>query len=287
MTGLPHLFLFLLFWLLPPPTAKRLQTVCVLRNYFKSLNSYYKPGDLIIGGNLPLGTMLLPTLGVGFEFSQGEGRVYPSFFRINPKESPQYVGLVQLLLYFQWNWVGLVAPEDDNGECFISSLTPMLKEKEICLAFTERLKLDFFAATIWKVLHSSKIWSEAEVIILFGDSASIIKVVMTMKIHEEWTKTSFCKVWILTSHWKVSMGESQDIVKGLKFFHGSLHFRDHTRDVSEFTHFILSLDSFNPHGDMQLTVNPAQKTNIPTRTRTNVLPRSSTSLPIKTPWDTL
>uniref|UniRef100_A0A8C5S3U9 G-protein coupled receptors family 3 profile domain-containing protein n=1 Tax=Laticauda laticaudata TaxID=8630 RepID=A0A8C5S3U9_LATLA len=190
----------------------------------------------------------VPQLGVGFEFSQGERRVYPSFFRINPKESPQYVGLVQLLLHFQWNWVGLLAPEDDRGECFVSTLTPMLKEKEICLTFTERLKSDFFA-TMWKVLHSSKIWSEAEVIILFGDSTSIINVVTTMTVYEEWTKTSFCKVWILTSHWKVSMGESQDIVKGLKFFHGSLHFRDHTRDFSEFTNFILSLDSFKPQGD--------------------------------------
>ncbi|XP_063145651.1 vomeronasal type-2 receptor 26-like [Candoia aspera] len=79
----------------------------------------------------------VPQLGVGFEFTQGDRTVYPSFFRINPKELPQYVGLVQLLLHFQWNWVGLLAPEDDRGAGFISSLVPMLKAKEICLAFSE------------------------------------------------------------------------------------------------------------------------------------------------------
>ncbi|XP_060547739.1 vomeronasal type-2 receptor 26-like [Pantherophis guttatus] len=94
-------------------------------------------------------------LGVGFEFLQGDRRVYPSFFRINPKEFPEYEGLVQLLLYFQWNWVGLVANEDDDGELFISSLMPMLKEKEICLAFTEMMKPDFHATSRSKVHHAA------------------------------------------------------------------------------------------------------------------------------------
>ncbi|XP_032070530.1 vomeronasal type-2 receptor 26-like [Thamnophis elegans] len=85
----------------------------------------------------------VPQLGVGFELTQGDRRVYPSFFRINPKESPQYMGLVQLLLYFQWNWVGFLASESLYGESFISSLMPMLKEKEICLAYAEMLILPY------------------------------------------------------------------------------------------------------------------------------------------------
>ncbi|KAK9408954.1 type-2 vomeronasal receptor [Crotalus adamanteus] len=366
MTQLPLLLLLLFFWILPPSTGKRDQTICVSRNYLKSLKNYYRPGDLIIGGNLPLETMLfsevshfqkdpfvlsirtlvmpkkyqqflalvfavrevnkdlvllpnitlgfhiydnhqiekqislislsllstrgqmvpgyqcdrqdtplsiigglnskssrqmasifsifkVPQLGVGFEFSQGERRAYPSFCRINPKESPQYVGLVQLLLYFHWNWVGLVAPESDNGERFISTLVPMLKVKEICLAFTERLKSDFLITTkLKKLLHIFKTWSKAEVIVLFGDSSSITKVLAVMNAHRQFTKASFCKIWILTSHWKVSMMGSEDILKSINPFHGSLHFRDHAGDISEFSHFILSLDPLNPQGDVFL-----------------------------------
>ncbi|XP_070795423.1 vomeronasal type-2 receptor 26-like [Pituophis catenifer annectens] len=101
----------------------------------------------VIGGDNPKSSRQMasifnlfkvPQLGVGFEFTQGDRRLYPSFFRINPKEFAQYEGLVQLLLYFQWNWVGLMVPDDDDGAHFISSLLPMLKEKEICLAFTEK-----------------------------------------------------------------------------------------------------------------------------------------------------
>ncbi|XP_070792970.1 vomeronasal type-2 receptor 26-like [Pituophis catenifer annectens] len=41
-----------------PTTAQRLQTICVLWNYINLDENYYKPGDLIIGGNLPLGAIL-------------------------------------------------------------------------------------------------------------------------------------------------------------------------------------------------------------------------------------
>ncbi|XP_070590407.1 vomeronasal type-2 receptor 26-like [Erythrolamprus reginae] len=129
---------------------------------------------------------------------------------------------------------------------------PMLKEKEICLAFTESLKLDFLSYKKLQFLHIFKAWSKAEVIILFGESSSITNILAVMNVHEKWTNTTFCKVWIITSHWKVSMMGSQDILKGINPFHGALHFRDHARDISNFTHFLLSLDPFNPQGDVFL-----------------------------------
>ncbi|XP_070808188.1 vomeronasal type-2 receptor 26-like [Pituophis catenifer annectens] len=51
------MLLLMLFWLLAPTSAKRLRPICVLTDCFKSKESSYRPGDLIIGGNLPLGTI--------------------------------------------------------------------------------------------------------------------------------------------------------------------------------------------------------------------------------------
>ncbi|KAG8147250.1 hypothetical protein E2320_022384, partial [Naja naja] len=240
--------MLLLFWLLAPTIAKRLQTMCVFRDYIPLEESYYRPGDLIIGGNLPLGG----NLGVGFEFSQGERRVYPSFFQINAKESPQYVGLVQLLLHFQWNWVGLVAPEDERGEGFISTLTTMLQEKEICLAFSEKLKSHDIPIITKKLLLNFHTWSKTEVIVLFGDYDCTLSVQTILFLLEKWSKTTFQNVWILTSHWKLSVEEFEDTLLYLKPFHGALHFRDHSGDVSEFSHFVLSFDPLNPQGDVFL-----------------------------------
>ncbi|KAG8147257.1 hypothetical protein E2320_022341, partial [Naja naja] len=366
MTRLP-LLLLLIFWLLPPTTAKRMQTICIFRNPLQIQDQweYYRPGDSIIGGNLPLATISsasipdfqndpflltyrilyesksyqqflalmfvvaevnkdlvllpnitlgfhiynhfqverkislislfllstqdqmlpgykcdqkdillsvigglkskssrqmasifsifkVPQLGADFDFTQADRKVYPSFFRINTNEFSQYVGLVQLFLYFQWNWAGLVAPKDDSGERFISNLMPMFKEKEICLSFTEMLKSDNIYSTVTKLLHIFPTWTKTEVIILFGDSSSITSVQVALYTHEKIRNTPFWKVWILTSHWKLSAVGSQDILQVVKPFHGALHFRDHTTDVSEFRHFILSLDPLTTQGDVFL-----------------------------------
>ncbi|KAG8127099.1 hypothetical protein E2320_022165, partial [Naja naja] len=195
-------------------------------------------------------TFKVPQFSDGFEFSQGERRVYPSFFRINPKEFPQYVGLVQLLLYFQWNWVGLITPESESGERFISSLVPMLKEKEICLAFTEMMDYDYAEMSNSKFRHVWKILSMCEVIVLFGDSKSIENIQFIVYAQATFKGTSFWKVWISTSHWKPSLMVFHHASTGVKIFHGALHFRDHTRDVSEFRNFLLSLDTLNTQGDI-------------------------------------
>ncbi|XP_070591716.1 vomeronasal type-2 receptor 26-like [Erythrolamprus reginae] len=363
MTELP--LLLLLFWLLPPTAAKKMQTVCVLRNYFQSQESYYRPGDLIIGGNVHLGVIIhsvvpdfqqdplllfvpsilipksyqqflavvfairevnrdmvllpnitlsfqisdnrqferstslislsllttrgqmipgykcdrqdtllsviggfitkssrqmasifsvfkVPQLGVGFDFTQGDRRVYPSFFRINPKEFPQYVGLVQLLLYFHWNWIELVANKADSGEHFISSLMSMLKEKEICVAFTEILKLDDFIDT-WKAFGLFlKNCCQAEVIILFGDPCTNANVQSALLVYIKPTKSPPQKVWILTSQWKHNVGALKDALPVIKPFHGALQLREHPGDISEFSQFLMSLDPLNPKGDVFL-----------------------------------
>ncbi|KAG8127101.1 hypothetical protein E2320_022167, partial [Naja naja] len=263
MAGLPLLVLLFL-WLLPPTSAKRMQTVYVLRNYFQSQESYYRPGDLIIGGNLQLGTTTFSTvpdyqkdpfflhLGVGFEFSEGDRKIYLSFFRINPKEFPQYVTLVQLLLYFQWNWIGLLANEDDSGEHFISSLVPMLKEKEICLAFTQMLKSDNFLNTINKFVLFLKNCCKADVIILFGDPHTNAHVQTALLFHVTSTKSVPRTLWILTSQWNHNLVAAKDTFGVIKPFHGALQFRDHTGDISEFRHFLMSLDPLSPEGDVFL-----------------------------------
>ncbi|KAM3855462.1 vomeronasal type-2 receptor 26-like [Vipera latastei] len=333
----------------------------------------------------------VPQLGVGFEFTQGDRRVYPSFFRINPKEFPQYVGLVQLLLYFQWNWVGLLAPENDNGERFVSTLMPMLKEKEICLAFTEMMKSDFYVTlgpipknyqhilalafaiqeinkdpwllpnitlgfriyeenqyasmaqdlgyrfsdpvlrdkiqfptfyqidpqfhlqnaaivqlllyfqwnwigiivqksessdhfiqifdatlaqndiciqfvkqilpqiTVFNVLHREQkylLWtilnSDAQTVIISGDSNSLQSLIVSLYIYEEENHTTSGKVWILTTQWEFSaIGYHYDWVK-LKSLHGALSFTVHTNPVPGFKNYLWALNPHEPHGDVFL-----------------------------------
>ncbi|XP_060110770.1 vomeronasal type-2 receptor 26-like [Heteronotia binoei] len=64
----------------------------------------------------------------------------PSLYHTIPGEEDQYDGIAQLLLHFQWKWVGIIAPDDDKGEGFIRALPPTLYKKGICTAFIEKIK---------------------------------------------------------------------------------------------------------------------------------------------------
>ncbi|XP_070582745.1 vomeronasal type-2 receptor 26-like [Erythrolamprus reginae] len=62
----------------------------------------------------------------------------------HPTSSRQMASTFSIYKVPQWNWVGLGTSEDDSAEHFISTLMPMLKEKEICLAFIEGLNTKDF-----------------------------------------------------------------------------------------------------------------------------------------------
>ncbi|XP_015676104.1 vomeronasal type-2 receptor 26-like [Protobothrops mucrosquamatus] len=122
-----------------------------------SLSLLSKRGQVVPGYKCNRRDTLLSVIG---GLNSKSSRLMASIFSIF--KVPQYVGLVQLLLDFQWNWVGLLAPQSDNGERFISTLTPMLKEKEICLAFTAMYKYNILTSTWLELLHTFKTWSKAE-----------------------------------------------------------------------------------------------------------------------------
>lgn len=51
-----------------------------------------------------------------------------------PRETTLHTGIVQLLLHFQWTWIGLIV-SDDDGENFVQTLTPRLTQNDICVAY--------------------------------------------------------------------------------------------------------------------------------------------------------
>ncbi|XP_026545437.1 vomeronasal type-2 receptor 26-like [Notechis scutatus] len=166
-----------------------------------------------------------------------------------PKSSRQMASIFSIYKVPQWNWVGLVTPKSDSGEHFISSLMPMLREKEICVAFTEILKPDNFLDT-WNTFRLFlKNCCQTEVIILFGDPHTNANLQSALHFYVTSTKSMPQKVWILTSQWKHNVVAAKDALPVIKPFHGSLQLRDHTGDISEFRDFLLSLDPFNPEGD--------------------------------------
>ncbi|XP_053305313.1 vomeronasal type-2 receptor 26-like [Spea bombifrons] len=65
----------------------------------------------------------------------GDRVLYPYFFRTVQDDQIHYKGIVKLLKYFGWNWVGIITSEDENGERELRELSVELASHGICIEF--------------------------------------------------------------------------------------------------------------------------------------------------------
>ncbi|XP_015267825.1 PREDICTED: vomeronasal type-2 receptor 26-like [Gekko japonicus] len=136
----------------------------------------------------------------------GDKMLFPSLYQMVPNEAYQYMGVVQLLLYFKWTWIGLVAVDDDSGDRFLQTFVPMLSENN----------------------------SKANVYFVYGEPPSLHILRLLLFLEE---KSSLSKVWIFTSQWDFESLSLQR-VWDTEIFHGTLSFTVHTNQPPGFQHFV-------------------------------------------------
>ncbi|XP_070582678.1 vomeronasal type-2 receptor 26-like [Erythrolamprus reginae] len=177
-----------------------------------------------------------------------------------PNENLQYEGLVQLLLYFRWKWVGLITIDDEAGERFSKTLEQKLLQNRICLEFSERLDpimhFDDFLQMVNQIVSRIDILTEkkANVIIVYGETIAFIWLAsfeMTTMLptdadHEE--KISTGKVWITTAQIDFTL---HTIHKGLDIqrFHGALSFSIHSKQILGFQTFLQKIKLADSKGN--------------------------------------
>ncbi|XP_066469188.1 vomeronasal type-2 receptor 26-like [Tiliqua scincoides] len=84
----------------------------------------------------------IPQVSYGFgSHAQKDKTPFPFSFRMVPKQEPPFLGIAKLLLHFRWTWTGLLAPDNDCGERFISTFTDAISKKGLCVAFSNRIPL--------------------------------------------------------------------------------------------------------------------------------------------------
>ncbi|KAM4041787.1 G-protein coupled receptor family C group 6 member A-like isoform 2-T3 [Anomaloglossus baeobatrachus] len=64
---------------------------------------------------------------------------FPSFLRTIPSDKYQTEAMVQLIKKFGWNWVGVIATDDDYGNSASLSLSFLFKQNGICTAFSKTI----------------------------------------------------------------------------------------------------------------------------------------------------
>nr|XP_034960992.1 vomeronasal type-2 receptor 26-like [Zootoca vivipara] len=143
-----------------------------------------------------------------------------------PKEEIQYLGIVKLLLHFGWTWIGLFAPDNDNGERFLNALRPLMMSRGICVAFSERVARE----TLYVELMGRKppvMWRKVTVFVFYGDSRYEFTPIFVIQEILENIQTGG-KVWITTAFQDINRLLNYDI-KHFMYTHGSLSFTMKTR----------------------------------------------------------
>ncbi|XP_070591692.1 vomeronasal type-2 receptor 26-like [Erythrolamprus reginae] len=196
---------------------------------------------------------------LGYRFSEPvlkDKKQFPTFYQLDPQYHLQITAIVQLLLYFQWNWVGIVVQKSENSVLFMQAFGATLAQNDICIQFVKQIlpRISIFSElhndeidVLWTILNS-----DAHVVIISSDSNSLQRLIETLYIYEEENHTSSGKVWILTTQWEFSaIGFYYDWMK-LKSLHGALSFTVHTNLVPGFKDYLWALNPHKPHGDIFL-----------------------------------
>ncbi|XP_069463380.1 extracellular calcium-sensing receptor-like [Ambystoma mexicanum] len=123
---------------------------------------------------------------------------FPSFFRTIPSDDFQSRGLAQLVIHYNWTWVGLLAEDNEYGKHGVEILQAELHKAGACVAFSESIILsrpDRNAYHIAQVISSST----ANAIVIFGLDSHLVPL-----FDEILEQNITGKVFIASEAWSTS-----------------------------------------------------------------------------------
>nr|XP_056720303.1 vomeronasal type-2 receptor 26-like [Euleptes europaea] len=197
----------------------------------------------------------IPQLMYGFASVMTDNMRAASFYQMVPSETIQYKGILQLLLYFQWTWIGFIAYNKENGERFLQIMHSVFSQHGICFAFIEMYPHlnfdDIIYVDEWRrELYDKLLNTTATVLIYYGETNSMVFLSSLIYISEmDYPAQNLKgKVWILTAQMEFTLLDFQRSWD-IQFIHGALSFAIHSQDVLDFHRFIRSRNPSNTKND--------------------------------------
>ncbi|XP_074074082.1 vomeronasal type-2 receptor 26-like [Macrotis lagotis] len=156
---------------------------------------------------------------------------FPSVYQLSPKDSNLALGMVQLMVHFNWTWVGLVIIDNTRGESFLLDIREEMARKGVCVASIERVPpSEKYTINIHNEIMQRIGGFSTNVIVIYGDTNSLRTFQYAQHPYVIWNK-----VWITTSHWDFIMRpHGMPVVT----FNGSLIFSGQTKEIPSFKTFL-------------------------------------------------
>lgn len=163
-----------------------------------------------------------------------------------PNRAYQYYGILRLLQYFRWTWIGVIHSDVNIDKTFVHNVLPMFSQNGICFDFILALhKMGFLSDFANYVEEETKLChkvmnSTATVVVLHGEFQTTMWLRGFLHFAEFLglqMKTKN-KVWIMTAQMdftSVAIQRHLDV----DFIHGVLSFAVHFKDIPGFQKFLL------------------------------------------------
>ncbi|XP_058038482.1 vomeronasal type-2 receptor 26-like [Ahaetulla prasina] len=161
-----------------------------------------------------------------------------------PNWTHQYNGILRLLLYFRWTWIGVLYVEDENGERFVQKVLPFFSQSGICFDFIQNLPKHSFSSKTFNLIEKGvetyKITERSSYVVLFmhGELQTmlVLRVLIALSEYDRSTKAE-SKVWIMTAQMDFTSLPFQRNTD-IDFLHGALALAVHSEEISGFQAFL-------------------------------------------------
>ena len=122
---------------------------------------------------------------------------FGSFFRTIPSDSNQAEAMLDVLAYFNWNYVVAIGSGAEYGKLAIADIKSKSQERDICIVLDEFIKLyEDLPTQIKEIMQKIKATPNAKVVILF----TLIEEIGELLLSEA-EKQGVKRVWLTSEAW--------------------------------------------------------------------------------------
>lgn len=162
---------------------------------------------------------------------------YGSFLRTVPSDQFQAQAMAELVQYFHWNYVFLIASDDDYGKMGAAAFKTAAKNLSVCIANDEFVSFSSPNADrqIEDTMLKLKSAERAEVVIVFS---YLEQGEMLLKKAEQFEITD--RTWVTSDGWNSVSSEMEKLNISKNTLKGLLSFSIRSKPVTDFNHFLRS-----------------------------------------------
>ncbi|XP_038196799.1 vomeronasal type-2 receptor 116-like [Arvicola amphibius] len=211
------------------------QTICVVVLTGPNLATSVMVGTIL---NLIIPQQVLQVTYGPFHSILSNREQFPSLHQMAAKDTSLALAIISLMLYFNWNWIGLVISDNDQGTQFLTQLRGEMEKMTVCFAFVSvvPVKMHLFLARV-EVYYNQIVTSSTNVVVIHGDPDSTLAVGF-----KRWESLGLQRIWVTTSQWDGTTSKNDF---QLNSFNGKITFAHHHAEISNFKTFVQTLNPVN------------------------------------------